>query len=36
VFGVAPLPLPVVAPDLTQLNEIVPAQLSVAVTVGLV
>jgi len=32
--GVAPVPVPVVAPDLTQLNVIVPVQLSVAVAAG--
>jgi hypothetical protein len=36
LLGVAPDPLPVVAPDFTQLNVIVPVQLSVAVAGGIV
>lgn len=36
LFGVAPDPLPVVAPDFTHPNVIVPVQLSVAVAAGIV
>ncbi len=36
LVGVAPVPLPVVAPDFTQLSVTAPAQLSAAVAAGIV